>query len=59
MKNDKKSIRNKVFRQSLLLSSRIDFDGNTKITINNQRSPEIKNRAIFGSTKVVGDGKVL
>jgi hypothetical protein len=42
-----------------LLSSRIDFNTNTKITINNQQSPEIKNRAIFGFTEVAGDGEVL
>lgn len=44
---------------SFLLSSRIDFDANTKITINSQQSPEIKNRAILGFIKVAGDGESL
>jgi len=32
---------------NFLLSLRIDFDANTKITINNQRSPEIKKQGHF------------
>jgi hypothetical protein len=29
------------------------------LLINNQQSPEVKNRAIFDFTKIAGDGKAL
>jgi hypothetical protein len=43
----------------LITSSRIEFYADTKITINNQQSPEVKDRIILGFTKMAKDGKVL
>ncbi len=46
------------YTDSVPVTSKIDFDANTTITIN-QQSPEIKSRSIFGITEMAGDGEVL
>jgi hypothetical protein len=44
---------------SFLKSSRVNFNISTRITIDNQQFPKIKNRAIFGSPEVAGRVEVL